>query len=112
LKSYVIKGIGVNTGDDDRQGAAGGKVQRLDLEKRAHRESRAIPAPDANAELAVSMKVILFFFMKRYTCIFGQDLRDTCLLFCFAKLHIFHLIFRMDSVTPLIFRWLFFSCFG
>ncbi|XP_020248306.1 probable serine/threonine-protein kinase At1g09600 [Asparagus officinalis] len=39
-----------------RQGAVGGKMQRLDLEKRAHRESQAIPAPDANAELAISMK--------------------------------------------------------
>lgn len=35
-------------------------MQRSDLEKRAQRESRAIPAPDANAELAVSIKVILF----------------------------------------------------
>ncbi|KAJ6842213.1 putative serine/threonine-protein kinase [Iris pallida] len=39
-----------------RQGDAGGKVQRLDLDRRAHRESKAIPAPDANAELVVSMQ--------------------------------------------------------
>ncbi|XP_008791720.2 probable serine/threonine-protein kinase At1g54610 [Phoenix dactylifera] len=39
-----------------RQGAAGGKVHRLDLEKRGLRESRAIPAPDANAELATSLQ--------------------------------------------------------
>uniref|UniRef100_A0A6I9QWB2 [RNA-polymerase]-subunit kinase n=1 Tax=Elaeis guineensis var. tenera TaxID=51953 RepID=A0A6I9QWB2_ELAGV len=39
-----------------RQGAAGGKVHRLDLEKRGLRESRAIPAPDANAELASSLQ--------------------------------------------------------
>ncbi|XP_038986293.1 probable serine/threonine-protein kinase At1g09600 isoform X3 [Phoenix dactylifera] len=39
-----------------RQGAAGGKVHRLDLEKRGLRESRVIPAPDANAELASSLQ--------------------------------------------------------
>ncbi|GAB4849511.1 hypothetical protein Ancab_004305 [Ancistrocladus abbreviatus] len=39
-----------------RQGAAGKKGHRLDLEKKATRESRAIPAPDANAELAMSMQ--------------------------------------------------------
>ncbi|KAK6946716.1 Protein kinase domain [Dillenia turbinata] len=39
-----------------RQGAAGNKGQRLDLERRGNRESRAIPAPDANAELVQSMQ--------------------------------------------------------
>lgn len=39
-----------------RQGPAGGKGQRLELERRGTRESRAVPAPDANAELAVSMQ--------------------------------------------------------
>ncbi|KAG1330247.1 putative serine/threonine-protein kinase [Cocos nucifera] len=39
-----------------RQGAAGGKVHRPDLEKRGLRESRATPAPDANAELASSLQ--------------------------------------------------------
>ncbi|KAK2639024.1 hypothetical protein Ddye_026819 [Dipteronia dyeriana] len=39
-----------------RQGAAGSKGQRLDLERRGTRESRAIPAPDANAELVLSMQ--------------------------------------------------------
>ncbi|KAK8936379.1 putative serine/threonine-protein kinase [Platanthera zijinensis] len=39
-----------------RQGAAGNKVQRLDLERRGLKESRAVPAPDANAELSVSIK--------------------------------------------------------
>ncbi|GAV72300.1 Pkinase domain-containing protein [Cephalotus follicularis] len=39
-----------------RQGAAGNKGQRFDLEKRGPRESRAVPAPDANAELASSMQ--------------------------------------------------------
>ncbi|KAM7280300.1 hypothetical protein ACFE04_007434 [Oxalis oulophora] len=39
-----------------RQGATGSKGQRLDLERRGTRESRAVPAPDANAELAVSMQ--------------------------------------------------------
>ncbi|KAI0522540.1 hypothetical protein KFK09_004920 [Dendrobium nobile] len=39
-----------------RQGAAGGKLQRLDLERGGLRESRAVPAPDANAELSVSVK--------------------------------------------------------
>lgn len=39
-----------------RHGAAGGKVRRVDQEKRGPRESRAIPAPDANAELALSLQ--------------------------------------------------------
>lgn len=37
--------------------AAGGKGQRYDFEKRGSRESRAVPAPDANAELISSMQV-------------------------------------------------------
>lgn len=44
-----------------RQGAAG-KGQRLDPERRGTRESRAIPAPDANAELVMSMQVNLMIF--------------------------------------------------
>lgn len=43
-----------------RQGAAG-KAQRLDHEKKGIRESRAVPAPDANAELVLSMQVTLAF---------------------------------------------------
>ncbi|KAF7822709.1 putative serine/threonine-protein kinase [Senna tora] len=39
-----------------RQGAAGSKGQRHDLERRGTRESRAIPAPDANAELVLSLQ--------------------------------------------------------
>lgn len=39
-----------------RQIAAGNKVQRYDLDKRGPRESRAVPAPDANAELVSSMQ--------------------------------------------------------
>ncbi|KAK7257205.1 hypothetical protein RIF29_31009 [Crotalaria pallida] len=39
-----------------RQGAAGSRGQRHDVERRATRESRAIPAPDANAELVLSMQ--------------------------------------------------------
>ncbi|KAK9016720.1 hypothetical protein V6N11_079214 [Hibiscus sabdariffa] len=39
-----------------RQGTAGTKVPRPDLERRATRESRAIPAPDANAERVLSMQ--------------------------------------------------------
>ncbi|XP_029124678.1 probable serine/threonine-protein kinase At1g54610 isoform X2 [Cajanus cajan] len=39
-----------------RQGAAAGKGQRHDLERRVARESRAVPAPDANAELPLSMQ--------------------------------------------------------
>ncbi|KAK6230567.1 hypothetical protein QUC31_002085 [Theobroma cacao] len=39
-----------------RQGAAGSKGQRPDLDRRGTRESRAIPAPDANAELVLSMQ--------------------------------------------------------
>lgn len=37
--------------------AAGSKGQRYDLEKRGSRESRAVPAPAANAELISSMQV-------------------------------------------------------
>ncbi|XP_010260205.1 PREDICTED: probable serine/threonine-protein kinase At1g54610 isoform X2 [Nelumbo nucifera] len=39
-----------------RQGAAWGKGQRSDLERKVPRESRAVPAPDANAELILSMQ--------------------------------------------------------
>ncbi|KAL0925102.1 hypothetical protein M5K25_003411 [Dendrobium thyrsiflorum] len=39
-----------------RQGASGDKVQRPDLEKRGLGESRAVPAPNANAELSKSIK--------------------------------------------------------
>lgn len=39
-----------------RQIAAGNKGQRYDLEKRGPRESRAVPAPDANAELVSSIQ--------------------------------------------------------
>ena len=46
----------------DRQGAAGSKGQRIDLERRGTRESRAIPAPDANAELVLSMQVTSCLF--------------------------------------------------
>lgn len=39
-----------------RQTAAGNKGQRNDSERRGIKESRAIPAPDANAELVLSMQ--------------------------------------------------------
>lgn len=39
-----------------KQGAAGSKGQRPDIDKRGTRESRAIPAPEANAELVLSMQ--------------------------------------------------------
>ncbi|XP_028193650.1 probable serine/threonine-protein kinase At1g54610 isoform X2 [Glycine soja] len=39
-----------------RQGATGSRGQRHDLERRGARESRAVPAPDANAELPLSMQ--------------------------------------------------------
>lgn len=39
-----------------RQGAAGRKSQRADFDRKGSRESRAIPAPDANAELVLSMQ--------------------------------------------------------
>ncbi|KAJ4832696.1 hypothetical protein Tsubulata_010106 [Turnera subulata] len=39
-----------------RQGAAGSKGHRPDNERRGTRESRAVPAPDANAELVLSMQ--------------------------------------------------------
>ncbi|XP_077226650.1 protein kinase superfamily protein [Tasmannia lanceolata] len=39
-----------------RQGGTGGKVQRFDQEMKGRRESRALPAPDANAELPLSLQ--------------------------------------------------------
>ncbi|KAJ6752062.1 hypothetical protein OIU85_002481 [Salix viminalis] len=39
-----------------RQGAAGSKGQKPGMERRGQRESRAVPAPDANAELVLSMQ--------------------------------------------------------
>ncbi|KAF6166861.1 hypothetical protein GIB67_026640 [Kingdonia uniflora] len=39
-----------------QKGAAGGKGQRPDLQKKGTRESRAVPAPEANAELFLSMQ--------------------------------------------------------
>lgn len=42
-----------------RLAAAGNKGHRYDPERRGMRESRAVPAPDANAELVVSMQVIV-----------------------------------------------------
>ncbi|XP_077251054.1 putative serine/threonine-protein kinase At1g54610 [Tasmannia lanceolata] len=39
-----------------RQGATGGKMQRFDLERKGPRESRAVPAPDANAELPLALQ--------------------------------------------------------
>ncbi|GMJ11448.1 hypothetical protein like AT1G53050 [Hibiscus trionum] len=39
-----------------RQRAAGTKGQKPELDRRATRESRAVPAPDANAELVLSMQ--------------------------------------------------------
>ncbi|KOM32804.1 hypothetical protein LR48_Vigan01g236000 [Vigna angularis] len=47
-----------------RQGGAGVKGQRHDLERKGTRESRAIPAPDANAELVLSMQVWSFLVVK------------------------------------------------
>lgn len=41
-----------------RQGVAGAKQNKHDPERRT-RESRAVPAPDANAELVSSLQVIL-----------------------------------------------------
>ncbi|KAG4186098.1 hypothetical protein ERO13_A08G021108v2 [Gossypium hirsutum] len=41
-----------------RQGAAGTKGQKLELDRRTTGESQAIPAPDADAELVSSMQVI------------------------------------------------------
>ncbi|ERN20499.1 hypothetical protein AMTRI_Chr01g112000 [Amborella trichopoda] len=39
-----------------RQRAAGGKMHKYDMPRRGPRESRAVPAPDANAELAISIQ--------------------------------------------------------
>ncbi|KAL6196515.1 hypothetical protein ACLB2K_032130 [Fragaria x ananassa] len=51
-KEFDVK---VRDEEAKRQGAAG-KGQRFDPERRGTRESRAIPAPDANAELVMSMQ--------------------------------------------------------
>lgn len=40
-----------------RQAAGGNKGSRYDVERKVKRESRAVPAPDANAELVLSMQV-------------------------------------------------------
>lgn len=40
-----------------RQAAGGNKGPRYDVERKVKRESRAVPAPDANAELVLSMQV-------------------------------------------------------
>ncbi|XP_058095401.1 probable serine/threonine-protein kinase At1g54610 [Magnolia sinica] len=42
--------------DEEARRQNGGKVQRVDQERKGPRESRAIPAPDANAELALSIE--------------------------------------------------------
>ncbi|XP_057797387.1 probable serine/threonine-protein kinase At1g54610 [Salvia miltiorrhiza] len=42
--------------EEARRVAAGSKGQRYDFERRGSRESRAVPAPDANAELISSMQ--------------------------------------------------------
>lgn len=44
--------------------AAGSKGQRYDIERRGSRESRAVPAPEANAELISSMQVTVFLACK------------------------------------------------
>ena len=53
------------------------------MERRGRRESRAVPAPDANAELVLSIQVIsirhLFLsqdtFLHVYIYLFGEGLR-------------------------------------
>lgn len=45
-----------------RQGAAGVKGQTVDREIRGSKESRAVPAPDANAESVTSMQVHETYF--------------------------------------------------
>lgn len=58
--------IGTGTGNgivgNCRQAAAGDKGHRYDSERKGARESRAFPAPDANAELASSMQVSFFSY--------------------------------------------------
>lgn len=51
-----------------RQGAGGSRAHRGDPEKKGTRESRAIPAPDANAELVVSMQVLFLFMIIFIGC--------------------------------------------
>jgi hypothetical protein len=52
-----------------RQGAAGGKQHKHEPERRT-RESRAVPAPDANAELVSSLQVILPLVETSMNCLF------------------------------------------
>ncbi|CAM9003842.1 unnamed protein product [Rhodiola kirilowii] len=42
--------------EERRRGAAGEKGQRVDLERRGFKASQAVPAPEANAELVVSIQ--------------------------------------------------------
>lgn len=44
-----------------RQRAAGGRVHGADAAKKASYTSKAMPAPDANAELATSIQVKIDF---------------------------------------------------
>lgn len=48
---------------DFRQKAAGGKGSGVESSRKGSKESKAVPAPDANAELQVSIQVYLFSAM-------------------------------------------------
>lgn len=76
----------------DRQGAVGSKGQRVDLERRT-RESRAVPAPDANAELVLSMRVSVDMLLPEIAHPFRLDtiihFLKYSLLFNFYVTHFF-----------------------
>lgn len=55
-----------------RQGVAGGKQHKHDPERRT-RESRAVPAPDANAELVSSLQVILLLLETFLSTLFFKE---------------------------------------
>lgn len=51
-----------------RQAAGGNKGPRYDVERKVKRESRAVPAPDANAELVLSMQVYFCVYSSFNIC--------------------------------------------
>ncbi|KAH1120899.1 hypothetical protein J1N35_004059 [Gossypium stocksii] len=54
-ENFIEQGTRLSDKASDKE-LAGTKGRRLDLDRRATKESRAMPAPDANAELALSMQ--------------------------------------------------------
>jgi hypothetical protein len=70
-----------------RQGVTGGKQHKHDPERRT-RESRAVPAPEANAELVSSLQVILHLLTV-----------DTSFIFSFGDAHVLLVFFIISNHT-------------